>query len=45
MAKSLGKKSSLWPISPKLIQTAAKMGDVLHLPLNYRTVAEINGKL
>jgi len=33
MAKSLGKKARLWAISPKLIDAAAKMGDVLHLPL------------
>ena len=33
MAASLGKKARLWAISPKLIKAAAKMGDLLHLPL------------
>jgi len=33
LSASINKKPKLWKISPGLIQTAAKLGDVLHLPL------------
>jgi nucleoside-diphosphate-sugar epimerase len=34
LGNSLGKASTIWKLSPKMIHTLAKAGDVLHLPLN-----------
>jgi len=34
MCRTMGKKAHIWKISRGLIYIAAKMGDVLHLPLN-----------
>lgn len=34
MAKAMGKKERIWNFSPKLIILIAKIGDLIHLPLN-----------
>ncbi|SHF43776.1 Nucleoside-diphosphate-sugar epimerase [Mariniphaga anaerophila] len=34
IAESIGKKPRIWRINKKIIQSAAKLGDVIHLPLN-----------
>lgn len=34
IAESLGKKASIWNINQSIIKSLAKLGDLLHLPLN-----------
>lgn len=41
LSESINKKSKLWKISPGLIRTAAKLGDVLHLPLNTERLSKL----
>ncbi|HVS93657.1 MAG TPA: NAD-dependent epimerase/dehydratase family protein [Mucilaginibacter sp.] len=34
IGKAIGKRSKLWKVSPVLIRTMARIGDIVHLPLN-----------
>ena len=37
----MGKKSRIWNMSPSMIRMLARMGDVLHLPLNTQRLAKL----
>jgi nucleoside-diphosphate-sugar epimerase len=41
LAESLGKSPKLWHIPKNLIKAAAKIGDLIHLPLNTETVQKL----
>ena len=41
ISKVLGKEQKLWKISPKLIRSVVRIGDVLPLPLNSEKIKKL----